>query len=63
MTFVAMMPQCCPREKLAGAALMHHADPSGVSQLHRVVMMHDDQGHDALSHDAPLKGLTRQRQV
>ena len=59
---------------LTGAALVHHADPWGVSQPHKVSMMlecstgellirsafmhHDDQGHDALRHDAVLKGLT-----
>ena len=68
MTFVVMMPQCSP----TGAALVHHADPSVVSQSHRVGMMlecspsqlfaraafmqHDDQGHDALMHYAVIKG-------
>ena len=53
---------------------MHHADPSGVSQPSRFGMMlecsngkllaraafmhHDDQGHDALRHDAVFKGVT-----
>ena len=59
MAFVIMMHQCTPGEKLAGAALVHHADPSGVSQSHRVGMMlecellaraafmhHADRGHD-----------------
>ena len=52
---------------------MYHAEPAGVSQPHRVGMMlecstgelltraafmhYDDQGHDALRHDAVLKGL------
>ena len=68
-----MIHQCSPSELLAGAALAHHADPSGVSQPHRVGMMleyssgdliaraafmhHDDQGHDVLRHHAVLKGL------
>ena len=68
MTFVVMMHQCSP-----GAALVHHADPTGVSQSRRVVMMlecstgellaraafmhHADQGHDALRYHAVLKGL------
>ena len=52
---------------------MHHADPSGAYQPHRVDMMfecstgkllaraafmhYDDQGYDALMHYAVLKGL------
>ena len=55
------------------AALVHHADHSGVSQTCRVGMMcecstgellasaefmhHDHQGHDALKHFAVHKGL------
>ena len=63
MTFVITMHQCSPGEKLAGSALVHHANPLGVrvSQPCRVVMMleckllaratfmhHENQGHDAL---------------
>ena len=52
---------------------MHHTDPLGESQPHRVVMMiecstgellaraaymhHDDQGHDALMHHIVLEVL------
>ena len=60
-SFIVMMHQCSPGEYLASAALMHHAEPSGVSRPSRVGMMlecntgksltraafmhHDDQGH------------------
>ena len=63
----------CRLDALAGAALVHHADHSGVSQPHNVDMMHecstgellsraafmhhDDQGHDALKHHVVLKEL------
>ena len=61
---------CCTGKLLAGAALLHHADPSGVPQPRRVGMMlelltraaflhHDDQGHDPLRYHAILKGLIR----
>ena len=58
---------------MTGAALVHHADPSAVSQPPRVGMMlecspgellaraafmhHDYQGHYVLRHDAVLNGL------
>ena len=52
------VPMC---EYLAGATLVHHADPSGVSQLHRGGMMLEystgDQGGDALRHHAVLNVL------
>ena len=60
-------------ELLARAALVHHASPMVASQPSRVSMLlecstgvllaraacmhHDGQGHDALRHDAVLKGL------
>ena len=59
---------------LASAALVHHADPSGVSQPHSVgmtlecstgnllamaaFMNHREKEHHALKHYAVLKGLT-----
>ena len=68
-----MMHQCSIGESLAGAALMHHADPPGQFQHHRVAMMlessigellsraafmhHDGKGHSALKHYTVLKVL------
>ena len=68
-----MMHHSSPGEYLADAALVHHADPSGVSQPRWVGMMleystselltraafmyHDDQGHDALRNNVVLIGL------
>ena len=40
-SMVVMMHECSPGELLLMAAFMHH----------------EDQGHDALRHDAVLKGL------
>ena len=73
MTLVGMMHQCSTGQLLAGPSLVHHANPSGVSQSLRVGMMleyspgellaraafvhHDDQEYDALRHHAILKGL------
>ena len=39
MTLVTMSNQCSTSELLARAALVHHTEPSGVSQLFRVFMM------------------------
>ena len=44
---VGMMLECSPGELLARAAFMHH----------------DDQGQDALRHDAVLKGLRWAREA
>ena len=64
MTFVVRTQQCSTGEYLTGAALVHHADASGLYQPRRISMFaraafehHDNEGYDALKHHAVLKGL------
>ena len=60
-----------PRRELVDATLVHHANPSGVSQRCRVELMHDCNSdkllvraafmhHDDTAHNVqPLKGLNQ----